>query len=72
MNDIEERLVRDIAAVIGRRLGLPVASVPQEEFGPFGPLFALDQSASGHHARTVLGWRPTHPALLEDLENIQP
>jgi len=26
--------VRDIATVIGRRLGLPVESVPQENFGP--------------------------------------
>ena len=28
--------VRDIAAVIGRRLGLPVESVPEETFGPLG------------------------------------
>ncbi|KAB8182907.1 SDR family oxidoreductase [Microbispora catharanthi] len=64
--------VRDIATVIGRRLGLPVEPVPQENFGPFGPIFAMDQPASSAHTREVLGWQPTHPSLLEDLENIQP
>ncbi|WP_369188654.1 SDR family oxidoreductase [Streptomyces sp. R08] len=64
--------VRDIATVIGRRLGLPVEEVPQETFGPFGPIFAMDQPASSAHTRDALGWRPTHSGLLEDLENIQP
>lgn len=64
--------VRDIATVIGRRLGLPVTGVPEEEFGPFGSMFALDQPASSAHTRAVLGWRPTQPGLLEDLENIAP
>ena len=62
--------VRDIAAVIGRRLGLPVEAVPSESFGPFGPIFAMDQPASSAHTRDALGWRPTHPSLLDDLENI--
>ncbi|GAB3898905.1 SDR family oxidoreductase [Kibdelosporangium lantanae] len=64
--------VRDIATVIGRRLGLPVESVPPENFGPFGPIFAMDQPATSTHTREVLGWRPTHPSLIADLENIQP
>ncbi|MCO5971212.1 SDR family oxidoreductase [Actinoallomurus soli] len=64
--------VRDIATVIGRRLGLPVETVPEETFGPFGPIFAMDQPASSAHTRDALGWQPTHPSLLEDLENIQP
>jgi nucleoside-diphosphate-sugar epimerase len=63
--------VRDIAAVIGRRLGLPVESRPEGDFGPFGPIFAMDQPASSAHTREALGWTPTHPALLEDLENIR-
>jgi nucleoside-diphosphate-sugar epimerase len=62
--------VRDIAAVIGRRLGLPVRPVPEENFGPFGPIFAMDQPASSTYTRETLGWRPTHPSLLDDLENI--
>ena len=64
--------VRDIAAVIGRRLGLPVEAVPAENFGPFGPIFAMDQPASSAHTRDALGWHPTHPSLLADLENLQP
>lgn len=64
--------VRDITAVIGRRLGLPVGAVPEENFGPFGPIFAMDQPASSARTRDALGWQPTHPSLLEDLENIQP
>ena len=64
--------VRDIAAVIGRRLGLPVQPVPQENFGPFGPIFAMDQPASSARTRDAFGWQPTHPSLLDDLENIQP
>ncbi len=64
--------VRDIAAVIGARLGLPVETVPEETYGPLGPIFAMDQPASSTHTRQQLGWTPTHPALLDDLENIQP
>ncbi|MDH6139357.1 MULTISPECIES: SDR family oxidoreductase [Kitasatospora] len=62
--------VRDIVGVIGRRLGLPVESVPQEGFGALGPIFATDQPASSGHTRAALGWEPTHPSLLDDLENI--
>ncbi len=51
---------------------MPVQAVPQESFGPFGPIFAMDQPASSAHTRAALGWQPTHPGLLEDLENIQP
>ncbi len=64
--------VLDIATVVGRRLNLPVQAVPQESFGPFGPIFAMDQPASSVHTREALGWQPTHPSLLEDLENLQP
>ena len=64
--------VRDIAAVIGRRLGLPVAAVPEETFGPFGPIFAMDQPASSAATRAGLGWEPVHPSLLADLENLEP
>ena len=64
--------VRDIAAVIGRRLGLPVEQVPEETFGPFGSIFAMDQPASSAYTRETLGWNPTHPSLLDDLENVRP
>lgn len=64
--------VREIATVIGRRLGVPVEPVPTETFGPLGPIFAGDQPASSDHTRQALGWQPTHPSLLEDLELIEP
>ncbi|GLY99603.1 SDR family oxidoreductase [Actinoplanes sp. NBRC 103695] len=63
--------VRDIAAVIGRRLGLPVRAVPTETFGPLGAIFATDQPSSSVLTREALGWAPKHPSLLEDLENIR-
>ena len=44
----------------------------QENFGPLGPIFAMDQPASSAHTRDALGWQPTHPSLLDDLENIRP
>jgi len=64
--------VRDIAQVIGRRLGLPVRPVPEESFGPLGPIFATDQPSTSAHTRAALGWAPTRPSLLEDLEELQP
>jgi nucleoside-diphosphate-sugar epimerase len=64
--------VRDIATVIGRRLRLPVEEMPQETFGPLGPIFATDQPSSSVLTRQALGWEPRYPSLLADLENIQP
>ncbi|MCW2764414.1 MAG: 3-beta hydroxysteroid dehydrogenase [Nocardioides sp.] len=70
--DDEGDPVRDIAEVIGRRLGLPVESVATETYGPIGQIFATDQPSSSATTREGLGWEPTHPKLLADLENIQP
>ncbi|MBB6628223.1 SDR family oxidoreductase [Nocardioides sp. KIGAM211] len=70
--DDEGDAVRDIAAVIGRRLGLEVRSVPETTYGPLGPIFAADQPSSSARTRAELGWTPTHPRLLADLENLQP
>ncbi|MET8448002.1 SDR family oxidoreductase [Streptomyces sp. NPDC005209] len=60
--------VREIAEVIGRHLGLPTASVPAEDFGFLGQILAVDQPASGALTRALLGWRPTRPGLVEDLD----
>ena len=64
--------VREIATVIGRRLGLPVTSVPTESYGALGAIFAADQPASSTLTREALGWQPRHPSLLADLETIEP
>ena len=62
----------DIAEVIGRRLGLPTASVAParaaEHFGHLGLLVGLDSPASARRTRELLGWEPTGPSLLEDLD----
>jgi nucleoside-diphosphate-sugar epimerase len=64
--------VRDIAAAIGRHLGLPVTSVAPEaafdHFGWLGAFFSLDVPALNSTTRELLGWQPTRPGLLEDLE----
>ncbi|MBE8516337.1 SDR family oxidoreductase [Amycolatopsis sp. H6(2020)] len=60
--------IRDIAEVVGRRLDLPVTSVAAEEFGFLGGILALDQPASSTETQESLGWRPTRPGLLDDLE----
>lgn len=70
--DDEGDALIDIASVIGRRLGVPVESAPAEQFGALGAIFAADQPASSEHTRRVLGWEPTHPRLLADLELIEP
>lgn len=63
---------RDIAAVIGRRLGLPVASKTPEEaaehFGWFSHFAAIDNRASSAKTRAALGWTPTGIGLIEDLD----
>jgi nucleoside-diphosphate-sugar epimerase len=64
--------IRDIAAVIGRHLNLPVVSVaPEDAGGHFGWLsdfLAADSPASSTLTRELLGWHPTHPGLIDDLD----
>jgi nucleoside-diphosphate-sugar epimerase len=60
--------IRDIAAVIGRHLNLPTASVPAEDYGFLGQILAIDQPASATATRDLLGWRPVQPGLIEDLD----
>jgi nucleoside-diphosphate-sugar epimerase len=62
----------DVAEVIGRHLGLPVAAVAPEEaaehFGFLAPLLALDSPASSAVTRALLGWQATQPGLIADFE----
>jgi nucleoside-diphosphate-sugar epimerase len=61
--------VREIAEAIGRQLGLPAQSLPAEEFGGLPvPLLSTDMPASSAITQELLGWRPTHPGLIEDIE----
>lgn len=63
---------RAMAELIGRRLGVPVRSRTLQEanrqLGWFGPFIAIDNPASSDRTRTELGWQPTGPSLLSDLD----
>jgi hypothetical protein len=58
--------------VIGRRLNVPVVSKSAEEasshFGWFAHFAALDSPASSERTRKLLGWQPTQPGLIADLD----
>jgi nucleoside-diphosphate-sugar epimerase len=62
---------RDIAAAIGRALGLPVTSIAPDDvpghFGWIGTFFGMDLAATSTATRELLGWAPTGPTLIEDL-----
>ena len=64
--------IRAIAEVIGRHLDLPVAAVSPadaaEHFGWLAGYLAADSPASSTLTRELLGWHPTHPGLIEDLD----
>lgn len=65
----DERIpFKDIATVIGRRLGLPVEPRGPEHFGWFARFASADMAASSAQTRTTLGWKPTGPSLLADLD----
>jgi nucleoside-diphosphate-sugar epimerase len=63
---------REIAAVIGRRLNLPVVAKSAEEagdhFGWFAHFAALDNPSSSQKTRELLGWQPKQPGLISDLD----
>ena len=61
--------VREIAEAIGRHLNLPARSLPAAEFdGMLVRLLSTDMPASSAITQELLGWKPTHPGLIEDIE----
>jgi nucleoside-diphosphate-sugar epimerase len=64
--------IRDVAHVIGRHLDIPVVSIEPdaagEHFGWLGGFLALDMPASSDLTQELLGWHPTGPGLIEDLD----
>jgi nucleoside-diphosphate-sugar epimerase len=65
---------REIAETVGQRLNLPVKSITTEEaggyFGWLAHLAARDMPASSALTQKKLGWRPTGPGLIADLERL--
>jgi nucleoside-diphosphate-sugar epimerase len=63
---------RELSEVIGRRLNVPAVSKTAEEaaelLGFIGRVLGMDGSASSALTRERLGWQPTHPGLIRDLE----
>lgn len=64
--------LRAVAEAIGAQLDLPAVSVAPddaaERFGWFAGFVQIDVRASSARTRDLLGWKPTGPTLLEDLE----
>jgi nucleoside-diphosphate-sugar epimerase len=67
--------LKDIAAAIGRGLNVPVVSISQdhaqEHFGFLGFFAGRDPLTSSAQTRAKLGWNPTGPDLLTDLDNMR-
>lgn len=68
-------MMRDIAEAIGRRLDVPVKSISEDEagghFGWFAMFAAHDLAASSAKTRRLLGWDPTGPGLITDLDHLR-
>ncbi|MBD1384284.1 SDR family oxidoreductase [Mucilaginibacter rigui] len=67
--------MRDIAAIIGKHLNIPVVSKsPQEaakHFGWIAHFAGFDNPSSSALTRQWLGWQPTQPGLIADLDRSQ-
>lgn len=63
---------RGIADIIGRRLHVPVIAESLEEtadhFGWMAPFVGVDCPASSAQTQVRLGWRPSQPGLIPDLD----
>lgn len=63
---------RDIAQVIGKRLGVPVVSLSPKEaakhFGMMGMFATMDVPATSIKTQERLGWHPTQPGLIPDVD----
>ena len=71
--DEEGIAFREIAEAIGKGLNLPVVSKSPEEaaehFGAFAHFAQIDGPASSKLTRERLGWQPSQPGLIADLEH---
>lgn len=68
-------MLKDIATALGKGLKVPVISIApeqsQEHFGFLGFFAGRDAHVSSAQTRARLGWDPTGPSLLADLENMR-
>lgn len=63
---------RDVAEAIGRRIGVPTISLPEEEaanhFGALSPWVGSTDVASSDRTRDWLGWQPKEVGLVADID----
>jgi nucleoside-diphosphate-sugar epimerase len=64
--------IREVAEVFAAHLGVPAVSVTPGQAGEYvgflGGFWGLDSPASAQITRELLGWEPTRPGLIADLE----
>jgi nucleoside-diphosphate-sugar epimerase len=64
--------IREVAKVFAAHLDVPAVSVTPEQAGEYvgflGGFWGLDSPASAQITRELLGWEPTRPGLIADLE----
>jgi nucleoside-diphosphate-sugar epimerase len=67
--------MRDIAEVLGKGLRMPVRSIAPGEaaayFGWMAHFASADMRASSAKTRSALGWKPTGPGMIEDLQKLE-
>src|SRR5713101_2299974 len=67
--------MRKIAEVIGKGLKVPVVSISQvaaqAHFGWLAMIAGFDMPAASAQTRQRLGWHPTGPGLIADLEQMR-
>jgi nucleoside-diphosphate-sugar epimerase len=67
--------LKSVAETIARGLGLPAVSLTPDEAAAHFPspfmatVYGFDAPVSSSYTQELLGWSPTHPALLDDLEH---
>src|SRR5699024_8151207 len=73
MHAVDEQSIttKAIAETLGSTLGVPVTSIDPADadrhFGVVGHFLGQTMTGSSAATRTLLGWQPTGPTLLEDI-----
>jgi len=64
--------IREVAELFAAHLNIPAVSVASERIGEYvgflGGFWGFDGPASAQITRDLLGWQPTRPGLIADLE----